>query len=126
MTGKKVMQAQQGERRIVRPVDIKPHPVVVTPDEREGVFGFAFKCLTCQLEFLTLSWRAHRPAEVSYSCPECGSGLYFLGGMTFSTRREFAFSGLPGNEDKVEISNLFGRIARLAEEEEDEPAPIVN
>lgn len=67
----------------------------MTMQGRQGVFAFLFKCPACRAEFVTLSWREHRPAEVAIGCPECQSGVDFLGTVPLSWRQEFALPPQP-------------------------------
>ena len=41
-------------------------------DDREGVFAHSFKCASCQLEFVLMSWRRSRHRADNTFCPECG------------------------------------------------------
>ena len=104
----------------VKIADINPHPVgPVTIEDREGVFAFVMKCPACALEFVTLSWRAERPAEIAYACPECQSGVTILGRTILSARREFSLSpadlGKQGTTKDVEIYSVGGILERAAE-----------
>ncbi|MGQ7297920.1 hypothetical protein [Quadrisphaera sp. KR29] len=46
-------------------------PGPVTLADRQGVFVHSFKCLECDLEFATFSWRAFRHRADTLACPEC-------------------------------------------------------
>ena len=94
--------------------DIANFPVPL--NAREGVFGHWLKCPRCRCEFLHMSWRANRPAEVGLRCPECSSPAYWLASITLNQRRDFAVAEQPSGEGAVEIYNLAGLIqAKLGE-----------
>ena len=101
-----------GRMEKVAIADIDPHPSgPVTLADREGVFAFLMKCPACSLEFVTLSWRAERPAEIAYGCPECQSGVTIMGRVILSARREFAIE----TTKDVEIYSVGGILQRAAE-----------
>ena len=53
--------------------ELVQHPAgPVTLDDREGVFAHSFKCASCQLEYVVMSWRRSRHRAANTYCPECG------------------------------------------------------
>ena len=55
------------------PPELSQHPAgPVGLDDREGVFAHSFKCASCQLEFVVMSWRRSRHRADNVYCPECG------------------------------------------------------
>ena len=95
---------------------VNQHPVTVPIEHREGVFAFLVKCPACSLEFVTLSWRADRPAECAYNCPECMESVVVLGRVVLSARHEFSLAAVtdPHSTD-VEIASVGAILQRAAE-----------
>ena len=60
----------------VKVSELKPKPestYAVTQKDREGVWAHSFKCLSCQLEFVTFSWQPNRHRVGTIVCPESAS-----------------------------------------------------
>ena len=94
---------------------LKPHPVLVPLADRQGVFASLYKCFTCSLEFIGLSWRSKRVEEIDYRCPECGGETGYHGTVTLNTRTNFALSFDPSGDGAVEIYNIMAILAKAAE-----------
>ena len=94
------------------PSDVTQHPAgPVGLDDREGVFAHSFKCGSCQLEFVLMSWRRSRHRADSTYCPECGLlGEKMHWRACLSESQEFVDDGT-----SVEIFNMIpaGRDAEL-------------
>ena len=89
----------------------------VTLEDREGVFAHSFKCSSCQLEFVLMSWKQSRHRADNTYCPECGLlGEKMHWRACLSESQEFVDDGT-----SVEIFNMIpaGRDAELI----DVPSP---
>ena len=94
------------------PSELTPHPAgPVGLDHREGVFAHSFKCASCQLEYVVMSWRRSRHRADNTYCPECGEVTEKMHWRAcLSDSRELITDGT-----SVEIFHVFpvGREAEL-------------
>ena len=59
--------------QLLAPQELTLHPAgPVGLDDREGVFAHSFKCASCQLEYVVMSWKRSRHRADNTYCPECG------------------------------------------------------
>ena len=92
--------------------ELTQHPAgPVGLDDREGVFANSFKCASCQLEYVVMSWRRSRHRADNTYCPECGEVTEKMHWRAcLSESQEFVDDGT-----SVEIFNMIpaGRDAEL-------------
>ena len=53
-------------------LQLREHPSTVPLSEREGIYVHSFQCGSCDLHYMTFSWRAERHRRDTIRCPECG------------------------------------------------------